>query len=766
MKYKWIFVVITLIVVSLFLIQKNMITLLLLIYWIIRIVIVKHKQLWLIISCISVLFLVRIWIIPSESAIVEPIETAIVLVRPTTYQIDGDQLKFEGYLPDYDEEIVAQYTIQTKDEKKSLEYLNSPAFLIHGELRVPKDNSNINQFNYKKYLKRKGIFYQYRAEKLLAIESDIPIPYSIRFDHLRYQMIKKIDQIFDGTVEKYIQALIFANVDAMDVTVIDLYRSLGIIHLISISGLHIDLLIRIVKGILRLLKISREKSNIAIIITLPMYLFIAGIGVSVFRAVISNMIQPLSKLLRFDVSKSDCWSITMIIALLINPAIIFSIGFQLSYGLSGLLIMVSENKLLESYRPFQQLIMINLLVNIVSIPIITYHFFEYPLAAFIINLIYVPIFSGLLFPLVVLTLIVGLIFQRQTVTVFFTMISNFILNISEILLESIATFRLFNFIPGRLSIMSYVGILISIIIILVTINKQKSKWLFCGCAMYFIFITSNHFSPLGFVYMFDVGQGDAIMLKAPFSNEATLIDTGGQFSWEEKENWQIREKHYSLSANEIVPTLKSLGVSQINQLYLTHGDFDHVGELSELQTLIPIKEIISTQTAFESEILQPVIKNTNSLISVAKIPSVEQIRNQQFAILHPISVVEDSNNSSLVIHTNLGGINWLFTGDLEESGEKSLMRQYPDMTVDVLKVGHHGSDTSSTESFINYYRPNVALISAGENNRYNHPHNDVIERLEHYELLIYRTDEQGGILYQYSEIEFLNQLFNQFITVK
>lgn len=116
-------------------------------------------------------------------------------------------------------------------------------------------------------------------------------------------------------------------------------------------------------------------------------------------------------------------------------------------------------------------------------------------------------------------------------------------------------------------------------------------------------------------------------------------------------------------------------------------------------------------------------------------------------MLAPTGKARSENNASIVIWAKLGGLTWLFTGDLEEEGEKFLIATYPDLRADVLKVAHHGSNTSSIAPFLSAIQPDVAIISAGERNRYGHPHKEVIERFEKMGIEIWRTDKQGAISY-------------------
>ena len=129
-----------------------------------------------------------------------------------------------------------------------------------------------------------------------------------------------------------------------------------------------------------------------------------------------------------------------------------------------------------------------------------------------------------------------------------------------------------------------------------------------------------------------------------------------------------------------------------------------------------------------------------------------ELARDRFYILSPEGNSQgDSNNGSIVLYTKLGGLKWLFTGDLEAEGEEKLMKKNPTLNVDVLKVGHHGSKSSTTEDFLEKISPQWAIISVGENNRYQHPHQEVLDRLQKNEINIYRTDQLGAITYTFRE---------------
>jgi len=122
-----------------------------------------------------------------------------------------------------------------------------------------------------------------------------------------------------------------------------------------------------------------------------------------------------------------------------------------------------------------------------------------------------------------------------------------------------------------------------------------------------------------------------------------------------------------------------------------------------------------------------------------------------FQFLHPYKVYKDKNDGSIVLYAEFGGLSWLFTGDIEEAGERDLLRNYPQLKADVLKAAHHGSGTSSLAPFLDRVKPDYVLISAGRNNRFGHPHAEVLERFEGAGSIYFRTDEQGAIVYIFTK---------------
>lgn len=256
--------------------------------------------------------------------------------------------------------------------------------------------------------------------------------------------------------------------------------------------------------------------------------------------------------------------------------------------------------------------------------------------------------------------------------------------------------------------------------------------------------------------MLDVGQGDAILIITPFHRQAVLIDTGGMLTFE-KETWQVRETA-TTAGEKLVSIIKAEGVKKLDRVFLTHADQDHVGSLRELAEGLPIDAVYFPKGAEGNAAFAAVLLELQSQHQVGLFPLLGKVDLEidadfVFHILAPLAPGEGGNEDSLVIQTSIGGLDWLFTGDLGEEGEEVLMRTYPDLKTDVLKIGHHGSATSSSEGFLDHVQPELALISAGKQNRYGHPDAQILERLELRNIPIFRTDRQGAIHFLYGSEE-------------
>lgn len=228
----------------------------------------------------------------------------------------------------------------------------------------------------------------------------------------------------------------------------------------------------------------------------------------------------------------------------------------------------------------------------------------------------------------------------------------------------------------------------------------------------------------------DVGQGDATLISK--GNFHMLIDAGKN------------EK-----GTTVVEYLKNEGVDKLDVLVGTHPDSDHIGGLDDVLEQIPAETVYLPKATKETKTYQEVEEALRQLDKEAQMPEIGKEytydQNVMIRFLGPQKDYTDANDNSLVVQLAYGKNRFLFMGDAEEEAEKDILEKQYDLECDVLKVGHHGSYTATSDDFLQASNPVYAVISCGKDNSYGHPHAEVISKLEEDDVQIYRTDTMGTI---------------------
>lgn len=714
----------------------------------------------------------------AESVLSESQNEFNIVVKSTSVKIDGQFLRFTGFLQNKNnqsEEVVVSYKISTEKEKQQFEEIGVPSFLkIDGVLELPKDARNFHQFSYKNYLNHNQIYWTLKAEEIKKQSQSefekAPVLYHV--DHLRSKLFSWIDDTIGGVTGAYIKALLFADKRELSASTLENYKSLGIIHLLSISGLHIQFLIILIEKSLLKIGLTKETTAVVLFCTLPVYGLFAGFSVSVFRALMQSMIALGCLLIKRTSISLDNWAITMLLALLIDPFQIYSAGFHLSYLLSCIMIILSGQKWIRKLSTVKMTVTLNLLISLVSIPVLSYHFYEFSWIVVVLNLIFIPIFSVVLLPLLVFTFVTKGLLSIFPIPVIPVTLSDLIIGLVEKLAETVSNLNAFTFVTGRLSMFGMLFTCLGIALLFLYFEKQQNlktiNLFIIGITVLAIGVLSEKYSPFGRVVMLDVGQGDAFLIKEPWGRGNYLIDTGGLSKWQAVEDWTLSDTPYSIGTDVVVPAMKAFGIGKLDQIILTHADTDHVGALEDIINGLDAKEIIATKETF----LDPSLKELMYLFNQHHIKlspvnlNEKNVAGPDLHVLYPLKetkvrIEENRNNASLVLFGQVGQYKWLFTGDLEAEGENFLMKQYPNLKTDILKVGHHGSKSSTQESFLDKLSPLIGWVSSGENNLYGHPNNEILARLENRNITTYRTDQQGAVQYQYVTIPFTNNVYGE-----
>ncbi|WP_026572390.1 DNA internalization-related competence protein ComEC/Rec2 [Bacillus sp. UNC438CL73TsuS30] len=675
-------------------------------------------------------------------------------------KIDGDLLQVMAKEKAYKEKLLIRYRIHTEAEKGVIKNKSfyGRVCKVSGELSKPSIAKNPNAFNYREYLANKKIYWIVETQKN-PLQTCIPQKFTpiVFIKELRFFGIHYLETHFPPEISSLSAALIFGDRSLLSPEVLADYQKTGIVHLLAISGLHVSLLIGMVYYIGIRSGLTREFMTQILLFLLPIYAILTGGSPSVIRAVLMIFLVLITVKWKNKIKllPIDAISIAFILYLLINPMVVYDVGFQLSFTVS-FAIIVSAKIILKKYQnSLAKMLVTSIIAQLASLPLLLYHYFGVSLISIAANLLYIPLFSFVFLPGLYLLFFIQIIFQTTPSILLSFFIKT--ITLSNQLIHYLSDFSIALFVPGRpgiLFLILYMAAILTVFFAWETPSYVKKKLhivVLTGFLVSFQ-IVWNWLNPVGEVTMIDVGQGDSILIHLPSGKGNYLIDTGGTVSFTE-ENWRRREQPYEIGRDVVIPFLKGRGITKIDKLILTHGDMDHIGGTFAILKEMKIEQILMPSVKEPSNTELKIIHEAKKKgISVKKVSRgmTWRIKENLFYVLSPEKNFEGERNSgSITIFAKIGGLTWFFGGDLDKEGEERVIHHYPELTVDILKAGHHGSKTSSAEDFIQQIKPRVALISAGEKNRFGHPHKETLDILKKYHVFIYRTDQQGAITYHF-----------------
>lgn len=645
------------------------------------------------------------------------------LVFVDDFKIDGDYLKIEGKVSNV--KVIATYYISSFEEQqyliKNIKY--GSLLEIKGNV-VDQSNSTIpNGFNYKDYLEKSGINNSILIENIKVISQSNNIFYVVK--NKAYERIS----LFKNP--NYMYAFILGNTDYISNDINDMYVENGITHLFSLSGLHVGVFALIIMKLLKIFRIKEFKRICIVFALLLVFAFITGYSPSIIRATILFFLVALNKYLKFNVNTENILIVTFAVSLLFKPNDIYNVGFQLSYIVTYFLIV--SNFLFKSKNAIKVSFLIGVISCISSLPIIINLNGEINLFSIFNNIIFVPFVSYIIFPLALFTYMFP----------FMQNIFYFFVEIMEHLSIFLNDFKLIIVVRN----ITFMCVVIYYIFLFLLFKTKKLKFLVLDFLLILIIKFSIVLDKNTYFYFLDVGQGDSMFILTE-NKKSIIIDTGGKINYE-KEEWAVRRTNYSICEDTLIPFYKSLGAKEIDYMFVTHGDVDHAKEARCISENMNVKQsFINSDGVTDYEKLDNYKKFGNSFIEIdnVKIYNINSV------------LYDNENDNSLVLLVVINNLKFLLMGDASIKVEKNLITNYDLSDVDVLKVGHHGSKSSSSKEFIDEINPKYAIISVGENNRYNHPSNEVLDNLKN--SIIYRTDKDGTILFKINDNKFDVKLFD------
>lgn len=628
---------------------------------------------------------------------------------------------------------------------------------LNGVLQKPRNERNPGEFDYEKYLNGKGIValansYSVNDLKILSAHtSTLP--------NLVFQLRKKIDQLIvslhNKTTAGLLRGLILADRGSIDYDIKNEFINAGVVHVLSVSGLHVGYIVLIF--IVAFNRFNVFTRYALTIFGLLFYLILTGADAPVFRSTIMALAILAAPASGREYNSLNSLALSAFIILLVSPKELFNPSFQLSFSAILSLIVIypplkrSLDKVKISSKSIKWLLLFcltSLAAQIGTLPFTLTYFHKLSFSALIANIIVIPV-SGAIVGLGILTLIVGSIFSwigsvyaaANELLTYLLYLFVRLMGSERFSYISIHQFSVYDAVIFYLT-------LTSIFLILKKFYNTHAKIVgvfFSIIAMiFFMRLDNTELMPENnlSVIAVDVGQGDALLVKFP-NGKTALIDAGNE------------TPYFDNGARVILPLLNKLGIDTIDYGFISHVDADHYKGFLSLIKNHKIKLIYKPKldTALDKDVeLEKFLHKQNVHFKYYS-KEIIPFGNARIYVLNDTTnhyfVPQNSNDKSGMLKLVYGKTSFLFTGDAGVKAEEYFVNSYKTfLKSNVLKAGHHGSRTSTSEMFLESIQPDYAIISAGVANKFRHPSKVTIEKLTANRVNILRTDLSGALLFR------------------
>ena len=611
---------------------------------------------------------------------------------------------------------------------------------LYGTIYQVTPADNPGQFDGESYYQSKGILYTFQTETVLYTKGEYF--FREKIVNLKEAFGKSLDNIYGERDAGVLKAVLLGDKSSLREQDELLYQKNGISHLLAISGLHISMIGISMYRFLRKCRLTFLEAGIPSGILLFIYGIMTGFGISTIRAVCMFLVLIFADILGRTYDMASAMALAAIIVLLRNPLQARQAGFLLSFGaiLGICFVYPILQSVFEPKRKFSKTILFSISLSLVTFPITVHFFFEYPLYSIVLNFIVIPCM-----PMVMgaggIGMMLGMVSVIAGKVVGFP--AHLVLSLYERLGEWFVSFPYSVISLGRekpWQLMLYYAILLAV---LLGLWYGRRKFFVCLLPMALLVVTLRFHSGFEFTAL-SVGQGDCLYMRLP-DGTICLVDGG---STSEKNIGKYR----------ILPYLKYCGAAEIDYIFLTHLDEDHMSGIRELLEVYGTLEGVRIDTIFFPAISNPDEKYMEMWtlaeekgVSVRMIGAADQLKGNGYELecLYPIkgAYSEDKNDSSIVLQLTFQEFSMLLTGDMGFDGERELLNRKCLENIDVWKVSHHGSKYSGGEDFLEVIRPNLSLISVGRNS-YGHPSRELMDRLKSVGSQVETTLESGALMLQ------------------
>ena len=627
---------------------------------------------------------------------------------------------------------------------------------LTGTYQKGRERRNPGEFDYDKYLKSKsitGLFISYNTDSINILSNQKDY-FKSSLHSVRKLIDETIHKLHNPQTAGLLRGLLLADRSEIDYETKNEFINSGVVHILAVSGLHVGYVLVII--IFMFGRFGIYLRSILTIIGLVAFMFLTGVPPSVFRATLMSVVIIIAFLSNRSANIINSISIAAFIILILNPNEIYNPGFQLSFSAVlaiGILYPYLQKiifKLNLKHKWLEYILLffgVSLSAQIGTLPFTLAYFSKLSVVALFANLIVIPT-VGVIIGIAFITVFIGVI--SNSIAIYFAaandLLSGWMIDFIKYTGQLDFSFLWIRNYSLYDSIVFYLGLAL-VLLVLRKISKVYIKIILVMILSATIIIYSQFDNKelldknVLSVFMIDVGQGDSFLIKFP-NGKTALIDAG--------------EANPFIDNGErvIIPLLDNFGIRKIDYGFISHLDLDHYGGFVSLVHNDRIKEIF-----------RPMPDSSKKSIRLEKYLSQKKIKTRiydkySFDVGNvKIYFLNDPNNylykkfssndKSGVVKIVFGNTSFLFVGDCEHPGEYFLASNFGKMLdSDVLKVGHHGSSTGSSDAFLNLVSPEISLVSAGIKNKFSHPSERVINSLEEINSIIYRTDKSGGVFLQ------------------
>ena len=634
-----------------------------------------------------------------------------------------------------------------KNADLTMQKLLTEKVRITGTVKEPVFLQNPGTYDGYLFNKIKGIYGNMTVSSSQLRDMEVPLPLRFRFSAVAQKIREEtLSRLHTGT-GAILPGMVLGGYQGVAAEDADVFRDNGIAHLLAVSGTHVAVLALFLHAVLRPFG---NRRYVFVQLFLVLYALLCGLQPAVLRSVAMAcvLLWGYSRNLRADGIRLlvlTAWGM-----LLVNPFWLFDISFQFSFAATAGLLLAGPK--VTAYVPqgfpdwLRTVLGVTLTAQIFSFPFSVYYFHKVSLIGLVSNLLLLPALE-----LAVLFFLAGLALM------FFGTMGNLFFSIAEFLLQgAVAAGKLLAGFPfatadiagwDRIQYLCYMGFIAAFFDLGPFIrlsSHQRKRWL-TGMVCIFLFVCCIrfHFPKDLTVHFMDVGQGDAALIQTP-EGKNILIDTGGL------------QGDADISRMVLLPYLRYLGVKQIDVMCLSHGDHDHAGGTAGVAAKLPVRNVFLGAGAEQSADVQQLLKTVGNKTNIYKLQNGEQwdVGDCRIVVASASNntsspVATEMNASSLVLQLFCQGHSLVFGGDADMDTEEKalpLLRR-----AEVLKISHHGSETSSSPYFLDHIQPVYGVISCGKHNRYGHPGQGTLGRLTSRHIVTLRTDQLGAIKVVFGE---------------